>query len=317
MKAVYINEFGGRDKLLYSEDFPKPEVKEGEVLVRIRAASINPVDRHIREGHLAKMFPHHFPLILGWDMAGVVEETGHSARRFAVGDNVYAYARRPFVENGTYAEYISLPESYLASMPQSLTFEESASVPLTGLTAYQALYEKGKICEKQVVLILGASGGVGSMAVQMARIAETQIIALAGSSNAAYLKELGADEALNYDQEDWVERFNALVPEKADLVFDCSGGTTLSRAHYCVKPGGTLVSIAGQANPALVASLKIQFAYHFVEPNSLQLEQLATMLNSHKLKTHLNTILPLEETAKAHELIETGHTRGKIVLSIP
>jgi NADPH:quinone reductase-like Zn-dependent oxidoreductase len=242
MKAVYINEFGGRDKLIYTKDFPKPEVQEGELLVRIKAIGVNPVDYKIREG-LRKNQIQQFPVILGWDMAGVVEERGFGARRYKVGDEVFSYARRPKLEKGTYAEYISIPECYIAAKPKSLSFEEAASVPLVGLTAYQALHDKANIRAKQIVLILGASGGVGSMAVQLAKVAGAKVAALAGTANTEYLKSIGADFILSYNDYDWLEKFKALFPQKVDTVFDFVGKETLLKAHQCVKSGGYLVSI--------------------------------------------------------------------------
>jgi NADPH:quinone reductase-like Zn-dependent oxidoreductase len=315
MKAVILNEFGGSDKLVYREDFPKPEVHEGEVLVRIKAAGVNPVDYKIREG-LRKKSPINFPLILGWDMAGIVEETGFAAKRFKKGDEVFAYTRRPVLELGSYAEYISLPESYISAKPKSLSFEEAASVPLAGLTAYQSLHDKGNIQKGQLLLILGASGGVGTMGVQLAKIAGAKVIALASSSNNEYLNKIGADEVLNYDKPDWVKAFLNKYPQKADLVFDCVGKDTLLKAHRCVKPGGNLVSIAGQGDQELIKTFKINFLYHFVEPNVLQLDILSSFIDQGKLKIYVSSVFPLHEAAKAHEKIETEHTQGKIVLTI-
>jgi len=315
MKAVYINEFGGRDKLIYSDDFPKPEVREGEVLVRIKAAGVNPVDYKIREG-LRKNLPYKFPLILGWDMAGIIEERGFGARRFKKGDEIFSYARRPSVENGTYAEFISIPECYVTAKPKSLSFEEAAAIPLVGLTAFQALHDKADIKANQFVLILGASGGVGSMAVQLAKIAGAKVAALAGSANVDYLKSLGADYVITYDNQDWLETFLKQFQKKPDIVFDFVGKETLLKAYNCVKKGGTLVSIAGQADQQLASSLGINFQYHFVEPDVSELDQLTKLIDSGKLRTYINKVYPLRETYKAHEQIETEHTRGKIVLSI-
>jgi NADPH:quinone reductase-like Zn-dependent oxidoreductase len=315
MKAVYINEFGKKEKLIYSELFHKPEVKEGEVLVHIKAAGVNPVDYKIRNG-LRMNLTHNFPLILGWDMAGVVEERGFAARHFELGDEVFAYARRPIVEKGTYAEYISIPECYLALKPTSMSFEEAASVPLVGLTAYQVIHEKTKIKPGQIILILGASGGVGSMAVQLAKIAGAKVAALASAANSEYIKKLGADYVLNYDQDNWLETFNNLFPQKADVVFDFVGSGSLIMAQNCIKAGGILISIAGQIDPATADTLGFQFIYHFVEPNAKQLQHLATLADTGLLKTHIHHIFQLKDASLAHEMIESGHVSGKIVLAI-
>ena len=315
MKAVYINEFGGSDKLIYTEDFPKPEAKESEVLIRIKAASVNPVDYKIREGLVRGRTPIDFPAILGWDFAGIIEETGFSVSRFKKGDEVYAYARRPVIKHGTYAEFIAIPESYIALKPKTMSFEEASTVPLVGLTAFQSLNKAG-LKQETTLLILAASGGVGSVAIQLGKIAGAKVIGLASSKNTKYIKSLGADEAVNYDNEAWVSKFNSAYPKKADIIFDCAGGETLVKAYQCVKKGGTIASITSQADNNLVASLGINFLYHFVEPNAVDLEKLALYIDAGKLKTEIHSIFALKDVAKAHEQSESRHTRGKIVLSI-
>jgi NADPH:quinone reductase-like Zn-dependent oxidoreductase len=315
VKAVFINEFGEIDKLIYSEDFPKPEPQEGEVLVKIKAAGVNPVDIKIRQG-IRKFLPYNFPSILGWDMAGIIEDRGFSSRRFNVGDEVYAYARRPIVEKGTYAEYIALPESYITRKPKNLSFEEAASVPLAGLTAFQALYTKANIKQNEWVLILGASGGVGTMAVQLAKIAGAKVAALASKSNHHYLTSLGADICLDYNDYSWGSALQKEIKGKADACFDCVGGESYLKAYELVKQGGNLVSIANRENPELIQKWNVNFQYHFVEPNVQDLDIITTYIEEGKLKIVINTIYPLRDVVKAHEKMETGHTQGKIVLSI-
>ncbi len=316
MKAVIINEFGDRRKLTYT-DVEKPNVCEGEVLIRIKAAGVNPVDTKIREGLLNKRMPNKLPIILGWDLAGIVVDTGHSARRFKPGDEVYAYARRMVIQNGTYAEYISLPESYVSHKPSNISFEEAASIPLAGLTAFQGIFEKGKLTKNQKLLVLGASGGVGSFAVQFAKIKGATVYALAGYGRADYLKGIGADYILDYTQDNWIETFKEMLPDGADLVFDCVGGDTTTKAYEYVKKGGTLVSILNQANPELVDKYGIAFKYLFVEPNVLQLERIKDWIEKGKMKVCVQHVYHLKDAAKAHKQMETGHTQGKIVLSVP
>ena len=178
MKAVVIKEFGGKEKLDLTE-VPKPQPAEDEVLVRIKAAGVNPVDWKIREGWLKDLLPHEFPIILGWDLAGVIEETGDGVDRLKKGDQVYAYNRRSVVQQGTYAEYATVPEDYITQSPQSLSFEESASIPLAALTAYQAVYDAVELQQGQSILIVGASGGVGGFAVQFARLIGATVTAIA------------------------------------------------------------------------------------------------------------------------------------------
>ena len=191
MKAAYFEEFGGTEKIKVGQ-MEIPELREGEVLVKIRAAGVNPVDAIILAGKYKDMMPHNLPAIPGWDVAGTVTDRGHGARRFTVGEEVYAYARRPEVKWGTYAEYITIPESYLSNKPK-ISYEEAAGIPLAGLTAYQGIYEAGNLKENQTVLILGASGGVGSFGIQLAKAKGANVIGVASEENHKYMKSLGAD----------------------------------------------------------------------------------------------------------------------------
>ncbi|ALG69408.2 NADP-dependent oxidoreductase [Beggiatoa leptomitoformis] len=314
MHAVIIQNFGGREQLKYVE-LPKPAINEGEVLIQIKAAGVNPVDWKIREGWLREFIPHHFPLILGWEMAGVVAELGYSARRFKVGDEVYAYCRRPCVKQGTYAEYISLPESYLSYRPKNLTFEESAGVPLAALTAYQAIYSTAHLQEGQRLLVIGASGGVGSFAVQYGKLIGAQVIGVASGRHRHYLKQLGIEQVLDYTETpNFATRLHECLPDGVDVVFDCVGGGALYAGQTCVKKGGVLVSIVEQ----LPEEQKYPFDFHyvFVEPNVMQLEHICQLFEQEQLQIHIDAVYPLADVAKAHEVSELLHTRGKIVLRV-
>jgi NADPH:quinone reductase-like Zn-dependent oxidoreductase len=315
MKACIIETFGGRERLTVT-DIPKPQAGEGEVLVRIKAVGVNPVDWKIREGWLKDLLPHQFPLIPGWDMAGVVEAVGHSARRFAPGDEIYAYARRPVVEKGTYAEYIALPESYITRKPKNLSITEAASVPLAALTAYQALFDAGRLQKGQSVFILGASGGVGSSAVQLAAQKEARVIALASGRNRDYLTSLGADAVIDYERGDFIANLGELSAGGVDLVFDCHGGDTLQRGLLCVRVGGSLVSITETVDEEALKQGDVSFSYTFVEPNVTQLDHIRDLIEAGRFTANVTRTFPLEEVKKAHEAMETGHTRGKIVLEM-
>ncbi len=314
MRAIFIKEYGGVEKLIFGQT-PKPSPKDGEVLVRIKAAGVNPVDWKIRAGYLAGRMPNEFPIILGWDLAGLVEERGLGARRFDVGDKVYAYARQSVIRNGTYAEYIVLPESYLSLKPSNLNFEKSAAVPLTALTAYQGLTEKAVLRKGETCLIVGASGGVGSFAVQFAKLAGARVIAVASKKNHAYLKSLGARYTIDY-REDVLLAVKKTVPTGADVVFDMIGGDTLKRSYDCVKKGGRLVTVTEPGDPQAAISKGFQLLYHFVEPNSRHLDLFRALFEKGKLKVHLSRTFPLERAADAHALVETGHSKGKIVLKV-
>ncbi|HBR15530.1 MAG TPA: NADP-dependent oxidoreductase [Candidatus Omnitrophica bacterium] len=314
MRAIVIHEFGGRDKLLYA-DVPQPEPADGEVLIRVHAAGINPVDWKIREGNLKdRGIPHQFPLIPGWDLAGVVEQRGLGAKRFQIGEAVYAYCRRSIIHNGTYAQYICLPESYLSRKPVNLSFEEAACVPLAALTAYQALFDAAGLQKGETVLIVGASGGVGSFAVQLAKNAEAEVTAVAGAEHQAYLKQLGADHTLDYQREDFRQGLKALHPQGVDLAFACAGGESLIKAYDCVRPGGRLATIVEKGDEALARQKGIHLLYVFVEPNAAQLDILRTHLEYGRLKVHVSRVFEWTQITQAHQHIESGHTRGKIVL---
>lgn len=315
MKAWIIEAFGGRDKLKLA-DLPKPEPAEGEVLVRIQGVGVNPVDWKIREGRLKDLMSHKFPVVPGWDMAGVVEEVGFSARRFAPGDDVYAYARRPVVQKGTYAEYIALPESYLSKKPETLSVEAAASIPLVSLTATQSLFDAGGLATGETAFIIGASGGVGSSAVQFAKLAGARVIAMASKSNHDYLKSLGADEIIDYAAGDFRDTLKKIVPEGADLVYDCFGGDALAMAVDCVKTGGRLVSITGEADEERLKAKEATFHFVFVEPNAKQLDHFRELIDNKRFKANVSQVFPFESAVEAHEQMETGHTRGKIVLKL-
>jgi NADPH:quinone reductase-like Zn-dependent oxidoreductase len=310
MRAAVIHEFGGPEKIKI-ETLPVPEIQEGEVLVRIKAAGVNPVDAAIREGYLKDRIPHRLPLILGWDLAGIVADIGYSARRFEIGESVYGYARRPLVQYGTYAEYIVLPESYLAHTPEQLSFAEAAGIPLAGLTAYQCLFDAGQLLNDQRVLILGASGGVGSMAIQLAKYEDAIVVAVASAPNHAYMKELGADYTIDYKQQHVGEAVKAIFPDGVDLILDCTSGETLQQSLSSLKPAGKLVSILHKGEGL---DRSIDFHYVFVEPNSLHLEHLRDLADSGLLKVHVSHTFPLNQAAEAHRQIQTRHTKGKIVI---
>jgi NADPH:quinone reductase-like Zn-dependent oxidoreductase len=299
MKAIAIEEYGGREKLKVM-DVPKPVPQPGEVLIRIMAAGVNPVDCKIRQGYLKDRLPNRFPLIPGWDAAGVVVSTGAE---------VFAYCRKPVIQHGTYAEYVSVPETYVAAKPRNLSFEEAASIPLAALTAYQSLFDAAGLGRGQNVLIHAAAGGVGGFAVQLARDRGATIWATASRKNHEYVRGLGAHHVIDYTACDFREKARNM-----DVVFDTVGGDVQIRSADCVKKGGVLVSILAYQDEAALKAKGIVTKYVFVTPNASQLAELAAMAEQGRLKTHLAAVFPLEEAAQAHEMIESRHTRGKIVL---
>lgn len=310
MKAAYYNEFGG-PKAVRSGKIALPELKEGEVLIKIKAAGVNPVDAVITKGHYKDMMPHSFPIIPGWDLAGVIEDRGHAARRFEVGDEVYAYARRPEVKWGTFAEYIVIPDSYLAKRPQNISAEAAAAIPLAGLTAYQSLYKAGDLSEGEKLLILGSSGGVGSFAIQLAKAKGAEVIGVASSKNHDYMRSLGADHTIDYKDQDIGEAVKEIYPEGVDLIFDCTSGDSLQQSLKCLKDSGKLVSLLNQGEDL---DENINFEFVFVEPNAKQLEHLRKLVEDGKLKVEVKKRFSLDEAAEALEQIQTLHTTGKMVV---
>ncbi|WP_181303994.1 NADP-dependent oxidoreductase [Rufibacter sp. XAAS-G3-1] len=310
MKAAFYDEFGGPEKIKTGE-LPIPDLQEGEVLVRVKAAGVNPVDNAVLAGWLSGNIPVQFPAIPGWDVAGVVEGRGFSARRFNVGDEVYAYARRPTVQHGTFAEYLVIPESYLAHRPKNLSWEETAGIPLVGLTAYQAMFDAGQLQAGQTVLILGASGGIGNLGIQLAKWKGATVIGVASQRNHAFMKELGADHTIDYTGTHVGEAVKALFPGGVDFIFDAASGETLQQSLLALKPGGKLVSIL---NTGEDVDKSIDFQYVFVEPNSTELEHLRELAEAGILKVHVSEQYSLDQAAEALTQIASHHTKGKIVV---
>lgn len=305
MKAVRIHAFGGVEALKY-EDAPKPAPEPDELLVRVKAAGVNPVDGLVRQGGMgargAKL-----PMTPGFDVAGVVERVGEKVTRFKAGDEVFAYLA--LSRGGGYAQYATVKESEAAAKPANVSFDDAGGVPLVALTAWQALVDTAKVEKGQRVLIHGGSGGVGSMAIQIARVKGATVYATASGKNQDLLKQLGANTPINYDSQKFED-----IAKDCDVVLDTVGGPTRDRSWACLKKGGILVSIVGQPDKSAAASHDVRAAGILVKPNSDELAQIAKLMEAEKIKPAPTTVMPLSEAAKAHEQIATKHTRGKIVL---
>jgi len=315
MRAIAIREFGGRDKLELLE-LPDPKVPPDAVKIRVRAAGVNPVDWKLREGRLDARFPHVFPVVPGWDAAGVVEEVGPSVVEVAPGDEVFAYCRKHFVGEGTYAEYVVVPVTYVAKKPRSLSFEAAAGVPLAGLTAYQALFFGAGLTAGDTVVVHAAAGGVGSFAVQLAVDAGANVIGIASARNREHVLTLGAYEVIDYTETDFVRAVREFVPDGVDVVLDPIGGDTLVRSLELLRDEGRIVSIAQPPTGPEFAQRGIDATYVFVRPEGEQLEELAELADLERLLVDVQEVLPLEDAARAHELSEGGHVRGKLVLRV-
>ena len=306
MKAIVLHEYGGPEVLKY-EDAPRPEPKENEVLVRVMAAGVNPVDALIRSGKYAKVFGTNLPLVPGYDIAGVVDKIGTKVAKLKVGDAVYAYP----MWGGGYAEYAVATDGEAALKPKTISFVEAAGVPLAALTAWQALIDVAKIDKGQTVLIHGGSGGVGSFAIQIAKARGAKVIATASTSNQDLLKQLGADVAIDYTKQKFED-----VAKDVDVVLDSVGKDTLARSYGIVKKGGLIASLVARPDQAELDKYGIRGAPISVKPNASELAEITKLIDEKKIKPIVSQVLPLTEAVKAQEQAATHHTRGKIVLKI-
>src|SRR5438270_1430164 len=305
MKAVVAHEYG-EPEVLKLEDVPVPEPKENEILVRVIASGVNPADPLILNGRFAKEFGTHLPLILGYDVAGIVVKTGAKITKLKVGDPVYAY----LLWGGGWAEYCISNETESAFKPKSLSFTDASSVPLAALTAWQA-FELGKLQSGQTVLIHGGSGGVGSFAIQIAKARGARVIATASTANQDLLKQLGADMAIDYTKQKFED-----IGKDVDVVMDSIGKDTLARSYGVVKKGGFIVSLVARPDSAELEKHGIRGAPMSVDPNSAELAEITKLIDARKVKVIVSQTFALADAAKAQEQAATGHTRGKIVLKV-
>jgi NADPH:quinone reductase-like Zn-dependent oxidoreductase len=306
MKAIVAHEYGGPEVLKY-EDAPVPEPKENEILVRVIASGVNPADPLILNGKFAKEFGTHLPLILGYDMAGIVVKTGDKVTKLKVGDSVYAY----LLWGGGWAEYCISNEGESAIKPKSLSLTEAAAVPLAALTAWQALIDVGKIQSGQTVLIHGGSGGVGSFAIQIAKARGARVIATASTANQDLLQQLGADVAIDYTKQKFED-----VAHDVDLVLDPVGRDTLARSYGVVKRGGTVITIVSRCDESELKKHGIRGASLSSHPDAAELTEITKLIDAGRIKPIVSQVLPLTDAAKADAQAETHHTRGKMVLKI-
>lgn len=308
MKAVRIHAYGGVDVLSY-EDAPRPEPGDSELLIRVHATSVNPFDCAVRAGYLAAYFNHTLPLILGTDVSGVVEQVGPGVTAFQPGDEVYG--RTGVVRDGAYAEYALLAETDVAAKPRSLDHRHAAALPHVSLTAWQALFELGDLQAGQTVLIHGAAGGVGHVAVQLAKWRGAKVIGTS-SRNVDYLHQLNVDQVIDYA----VEPFE-LVARDVDVVLDTVGDVVQERSCMVLKPQGMLVSVIQAPSEELTARYNVRSALVYSSPPIGQtLTQVAELVDSGRLVPHVSAVLPLQEVRQAHEMVEGRHTKGKLVLAV-
>jgi NADPH:quinone reductase-like Zn-dependent oxidoreductase len=309
VRGVAYDRFGGVDVLRLRDDLPDPPVGPDTVLVRVSAAGVNPVDLSIRQGGLTGAYPHHFPIVPGWDVSGVVEAAGPAVVDFVPGDEVFGYVRRDDVQWGTAAELVPAPQRCLAHKPASLSFAEAGALPLAGLTAFQALAEVLHVAEGDRVLITRGSGGVGTFAVQIAVALGAHVVTTASERNHGYLRSLGAAEVYDY-----AEPISTQVSEPVDALLDLVGGDTMLDAMAAVRPGEERgVLMASVVDPSI---REHRGRYVFVHPDDAGLRELAAMADAGQLRVPVAKAFPLAEIAAAHDLVAGGHVRGKVVVTL-
>ncbi|WP_293937543.1 NADP-dependent oxidoreductase [Iodobacter sp.] len=307
MQAICQHSYGQRD-VLQLENVPTPQINADDVLIRVHAAGVNPVDWKIREGYLQSIISHEMPLTLGWDVAGEIVALGEQITGWKIGDAVYS---RPDIgRNGAYAEFVAVRASEIAKKPQSLDWQQAAAVPLAALTAWQSLFEIAKLQAGEKVLIHAGAGGVGLFAIQLAKWRGAEVYTTTSGKNAELVSTHGADHVIDYTQANFADL------RDLDVVFDTMGGDILAQSWQTLKVGGRLVSICDEPDAATAQKHQVNAQFCFVQPNATQLSEIATLLDAGHIKVVIDSVFPLAQAALAHERSESGRARGKIVLQI-
>ena len=313
MRAIAEDEFGGPVTLM---NLPIPEIGADEVLIRVRAAGVNPFDWKVADGVLKDEKEHRFPLILGFDVAGVIERVGTDVTRLFEGDEVYGYLSKPVMGMGTYAEHVGAPAAIVAKKPESVGFAEAAALPTPALTAMD-LVDAVDLGDGETVLIVGATGGVGSYAVQLAARRGARVIATARRANDVFVRELGATETIDHTREDVVETVRAAHPDGIEAIIDVvSNPEALGRMAGLVKEGGRIASSVSAADVESLALRSIEAKNISMQPSAQRLEELSWMVDAGEISVGLERTFPLENAREALEESRTGHVRGKIVLLV-
>jgi NADPH:quinone reductase-like Zn-dependent oxidoreductase len=332
MKAFIIDRYGKEDGVRIGE-MPDPELRDDDVLVQIHAASVNPLDLKIRDGKLKFILPYRLPFVLGNDLAGVVVRVGSRVRRFKRGDEVYA---RPDQDRiGAFAELISIREDAVASKPKDLTMEEAASIPLVGLTAWQALIERANLKAGQKVLVHAGSGGVGTFAIQLAKHVGALVATTTSTANLDWVKRLGADIVIDYRKDD----FETLLHDY-DVVLDTLGGETLEKSLRVLKPGGKLISLSGPPDPDFAKDIgsawilrlimrllshrirkkakrrHVSYSFLFMRASGDQLRAIGSLIDSGIIRPVVDRVFPFASTKEALAYVETGRANGKVIVKV-
>ncbi|PKF61742.1 NADPH:quinone reductase [Psychromonas sp. psych-6C06] len=308
MRAVRIHQYGGTETLTLDQ-IDIPTINDDDLLIEVKAASINPVDWKIREGYLQEFIPYELPLTLGWDVAGVVTKVGSAVSDFRVGDEVFS--RPNITRDGSYADYIAVKADEVVLKSTKLDFAQAASLPLAGITAWQCLVDVADIQAGQRVLIHAGAGGVGHLAIQIAKAKGAFVIATASTANQALLKELGADQAIDYTQGALQEQIEAV-----DVVLDTLGGEAQENSWTLLKAGGILVSVVEPPSEEKAQQHNVKAAFVFIEPSRRILKELNKLVEADQLKPLIEHSFSLEQIVDAHLQSQSGRTRGKIVIDV-
>lgn len=316
MRAIVLRKFGGKE-VLEEREMVTPEPFSDEVQIKVAYAGINPVDWKVREGYLTERMAHQLPIIPGWDVSGVIKKVGSNVTHLKPGDMVYAYARKPTIQWGTYAEYVCFTGKDTIKKPQNISLAEAAAIPLSALTAWQSLFEEGSFHEGQTILIHGGSGSVGSFAVQFARNAGAKKIYASGSAEKGpYMKSIGVDVPIDYKKESFIDVIKRMEPQGVDFIFDTVGGRTYFDSIHFVKRDGYLVSILEPPHPEISEKNHITTKYVFVRPSGHDLAEITQLIEEGKVKPPKVEIMPFNQAADAQDLVKNGKVFGKLVLKV-
>jgi NADPH:quinone reductase-like Zn-dependent oxidoreductase len=332
MKAIVMEKYGAVD-VIQIRELPKPKIRENEILVEVYAAGVNPIDNKIRQGKMKPLLTFKLPLILGTDIAGVVVETGSKVSKFKKGDEVYASLGTS--KMGAYAQYVPVNENDLALKPKNLTFEEASSIPLVGLTSYQALHDVAKLAPGQKVLVKAGSGGIGTFAVQLAKAMGAEVATTTSTENAGWVKQLGADRIIDYKTQKFEKVLNGY-----DVIFHTVDGEPTERGLNILKPGGHLLSIVGPPDAKFARSVGlnlflqwgcgllgwkinrlsgkagVHYTFIFVTPSGRQLDEIRSLVETGKIKPVIDRIFEMDQAREAFSYVALGRSKGKVVLRI-
>lgn len=311
MKAARYNSYGGPEVIVVSPDIPKPLAQKGQVLVQVRAASLNPFDYKIRRGYMKDMIPLSLPVTPGGDLAGVVVEVGEEVSGVALGDEVFGQATVVGGGSGSLAEFAVAKAGSISKKPHTVDFQGAAALPLVGVSVIQALVDHARLSKGQKILIHGGSGGIGSVAIQLAKHLGAYVITTASSSHMDFVKNLGADEVIDYTSQD----FSTMLKD-IDVVYDTVGSETYTKSFAVLKKGGIIVTMVAKTDPELDKQHEVTTISQQTHVTTEKLSMLAELVDSGVIKVQIEKVFPLDQAKEAYEYLETKHPKGKIVIAI-